>query len=278
VLANSLVASILILLHVRQLYWNVRKGPGCLSYGGDILFVGIVANYAAVTADTFSSELGILSKSQPRLITSPTLRKVPPGTNGGVTLTGILAGALGAFTIALASLMLPFCPVSSVHGFTRTGLDGGLAWGWPEKGLWVLAVTLWGTLGSIVDSILGGLLQASVVDKRSGKIVEGSGGQKVLIHTAAVQPTGLRDVTVRKGSALRVTEDALNAVTTRTSETSNNYYGDDKNVKYESRKLECGYNLLDNNGVNLLMAAIMSIGGMAVASYIWNVPLQSVWN
>lgn len=31
----------------------------------------------------------------------------------------------------------------------------------------------------MLDSFLGGWLQASVVDKRSGKIVEGSGGQKV---------------------------------------------------------------------------------------------------
>jgi hypothetical protein len=44
---------------------------------------------------------------------------------------------------------------------------------------WVLAVTVWGALGSVLDSILGGLLQASVVDKRSGKIVEGTGGGKV---------------------------------------------------------------------------------------------------
>lgn len=40
-------------------------------------------------------------------------------------------------------------------------------------------MTLWGALGSVLDSVLGGLLQASVVDKRSGKVVEGSGGRKV---------------------------------------------------------------------------------------------------
>lgn len=40
-------------------------------------------------------------------------------------------------------------------------------------------MTVWGLLGSVLDSVLGGLLQASVVDKRSGKVVEGSGGRKV---------------------------------------------------------------------------------------------------
>jgi len=189
-----------------------------------------------------------------------------------------MAGALGAFTIALTSLMLPFCRLSSVNGFTRTGLDGGLAWGWREKSLWILAVTLWGTLGSVVDSILGGLLQASVVDKRTGKIVEGSGGRKVLLHPGAQQPIGLGDVSVREGSALRVTEDVLNTVTAGAPGISNNSLGDNQDMEHKSRKLECGYDLLDNNAVNMLMAAIMSIGGMAVASYIWDVPLQSVWN
>ncbi|QVM10470.1 hypothetical protein D8B26_005130 [Coccidioides posadasii str. Silveira] len=180
VLANSVVASILILLHTYQLYQNRGHGPQCFAYGGDLLMVGIVANYAAVAADTYSSELGILSKSPPRLITSLTLRKVPRGTNGGVTLVGLGAGALGAFTIAITSLLLlPFCPSGSLPEFTKTGFDGGRAWGPREKIAWVVAVTVWGTLGSVLDSVLGGLLQATVVDKRSGKVVEGEGGSKV---------------------------------------------------------------------------------------------------
>ena len=122
-------------------------------------------NYAAVAADTFSSELGILSKSNPRLITSPTLRVVPPGTNGGVTGTGLLAGVLGASIVAVASaLLLP---------------GGGDSYSLVERGQWVLAMTAWGGLGSVLDSLLGGMLQASVVDKRTGKVVEGTGGEKV---------------------------------------------------------------------------------------------------
>jgi uncharacterized membrane protein len=122
-------------------------------------------NYAAVAADTFSSELGILSKSTPRLITSLTLRKVPPGTNGGVTPAGLAAGLLGSFTIALTSaVFLPFCADES---------------GIQDRAVWTVAMTFWGLLGSVLDSVLGGLLQASVVDKRSGKVVEGSGGRKV---------------------------------------------------------------------------------------------------
>ena len=96
VLANSLMSSILTLMHAYQLRKRqdavvagaVPEGQFCYGWGGDLLVVGIIANYAAVTADTFSSELGILARSEPRLITSLSLRKVPRGTNGGVTAWG----------------------------------------------------------------------------------------------------------------------------------------------------------------------------------------------
>ncbi len=127
------------------------------------------SNYAAVAADTFASELGILSKSRPRLVTSRTLREVPPGTNGGVTLFGTLAGFLGSFLVAFTSaLFLPFCR-NTRHG----------SMGPQQLAIWVGLMTVWGGLGSLLDSFLGGWLQASVVDVRSGKVVEGPGGRKV---------------------------------------------------------------------------------------------------
>lgn len=48
------------------------------------------------------------------------------------------------------------------------------------------------------------------------------------------------------------------------------------NEKSSSRKMEAGRTLLDNNGVNLAMAAIMAFGGMAIASWFWEVPLRSI--
>ncbi|KAL2011144.1 hypothetical protein VTN00DRAFT_3862 [Thermoascus crustaceus] len=271
VLANSIVASVLTLLHTKLLLFSRRDGAEkeeqCFSYGGDVgdlLTVGIVANYAAVAADTFASELGILSKSKPRLITSPTLRVVPPGTNGGVTATGLLASLFGAFTIALTSaVLLPFC---------------AQGWGDKERIFWVLAVTLWGGLGSVVDSFLGGWLQASVVDKRTGKIVEGSGGQKVLVHPSSTKPAGTPDTVIEKErSSIGKTEAVANTATLRgsrvTGTSTGTQPGRDHEHEHESRRVESGIDLLDNNAVNVLMAAIMSVGGMAVASYVWGVPL-----
>lgn len=43
-----------------------------------------------------------------------------------------------------------------------------------------------------------------------------------------------------------------------------------------SRQIESGLDLLDNNAVNLLMALVMSVGGMLVASVVWGLPLRSI--
>ena len=189
------------------------------------------SNYAAVAADTFSSELGILSTSPPRLITSP-WRSVPPGTNGGVTTTGIQAGLLGASIISVtATLLMPFCSTSPP--------SQNAGWAIHSKITFAVSVTL---IGSLLDSLLGALLQASVVDVRSGKIVEGDGGGKVPIH--AIAPT----TTAEKK------EDSAQ----------------------ESRRIEVGHDILSNNGVNLLMASIMSGLAIVGTAWVWGVPLGKV--
>ena len=43
-----------------------------------------------------------------------------------------------------------------------------------------------------------------------------------------------------------------------------------------SRYVESGLGLLDNNAVNVLMATIMSIGGMCLASFMWGTPFSSI--
>lgn len=40
---------------------------------------------------------------------------------------------------------------------------------------------------------------------------------------------------------------------------------------HESRRVETGRDLLDNNMVNVSMAALMSLGGMAGSAWLWNV-------
>lgn len=171
---SSLVALILYLSSTKYL-----EGTAWTDIHGIMPFG--YSQYAAVAADTFSSELGILSRSPPRLLTSLNFRQVPPGTNGGISLIGTLAGFGGGLVVALTSVALtPFCSASTsgLRG-PATGFEGGSGWGWQEKGALVVAVTIWGGLGSLLDSALGGWFQESVVDKTTGKVVEGVGGKKV---------------------------------------------------------------------------------------------------
>jgi uncharacterized protein (TIGR00297 family) len=100
-------------------------------------FAGVMAT---VTADTWATELGILSKNPPRLITSG--RTVAPGTSGGITIGGMLASSAGALLIGCVLLLLAAIELGS--------------W-WP----WLLMVALVGGLaGSLADSLLGATVQA----------------------------------------------------------------------------------------------------------------------
>lgn len=95
---------------------------------------------AAANADTWATELGVLSAVKPRLIT--TGKVVETGTSGGVTLPGSLASLGGAAFIALLAVLFP--PAGA--GLSPLGVFG--------------LVTVGGVLGSAVDSLLGATVQA----------------------------------------------------------------------------------------------------------------------
>ncbi|MBO9310671.1 MAG: DUF92 domain-containing protein [Chloroflexus sp.] len=105
-------------------------------------FVGLMAT---VTADTWATELGVLSPHQPRLIT--TRQPVPPGTSGGVTLMGTTAAAAGGLLIGITMFL-----------FSWLMLPGGsLPW-------WMIVAGLLGGLGgALFDSLLGATVQAIYV-------------------------------------------------------------------------------------------------------------------
>lgn len=297
-LANSGVASVLTLLHAYQLYQREQGlvpsygiDDNCYAWPGDLLVVGIIANYAAVAADTFSSELGILSKSRPRLITSWNLRKVPPGTNGGVTAFGLAAGFLGSLVIVAASMALtPFCKPTS----TKSYPPYEMGWGIRSRNRFAFAMALWGALGSVLDSFLGGWLQQSVVDTRSGRIVEGEGGKKVLVSKAGPNSMHYKKRAEVKANILH--GDGKDAIPVQPANDEAIEKDLDKKMggmdKYDARKkfrkpsfgdekpsrvVESGsLGFLDNNEVNFLMALTMSLGAMAVAGWFWDVPLSSI--
>ncbi len=68
-----------------------------LAWASSTMFLAAVCE---ATADTVSSEVGQAFGGKPMMLTS--LRPVPPGTDGGVSLVGTAAGILAAALVALA--------------------------------------------------------------------------------------------------------------------------------------------------------------------------------
>jgi uncharacterized protein (TIGR00297 family) len=87
------------------------------------LFLGSVASAAA---DTVASEIGVVGK-QPVLIT--TMEKVPPGTNGGITLIGEATATVAAFIIGITAFVMGVAPdlqmvlICAFAGFVGTNID-----------------------------------------------------------------------------------------------------------------------------------------------------------
>ena len=114
----------------------------------------ILGHYACCNGDTWASELGILSKSDPILIT--TGRRVPKGTNGGISSYGTFASLIAGFSVGLVYYLgsLPFS-VGSAY----------------SSQLWIIPLaTFAGVLGSIVDSLMGATLQYSAIDAKTGLV------------------------------------------------------------------------------------------------------------
>jgi uncharacterized protein (TIGR00297 family) len=124
----------------------------------------MVGALAAANADTWATELGVLARRAPRLIT--TLRPVPKGTSGGVTIAGLAAAAGGGVTVGLvailAALLAPFVPLSLPVGLpSLRGIE--LAFVSATAYALVFGALLFGLVGlvgSLVDSLLGATLQA----------------------------------------------------------------------------------------------------------------------
>ena len=67
-------------------------------------WVGFAASLAAVNADTWATELGVLNPTPPRIVTD-LKRRVEKGTSGGVSLWGTFASLLGASVIAFPAAL-----------------------------------------------------------------------------------------------------------------------------------------------------------------------------
>ncbi|MHA1369722.1 MAG: DUF92 domain-containing protein [Promethearchaeota archaeon] len=110
------------------------------------LYTAIITSIATVNADTWATEIGVLSKANPRWILNPGM-KVEPGTSGGITLLGSIAGLLGSSLIAIFGLGIGITvgsiPVQDILEFIVT----------------FSIISLIGFGGTMIDSVLGATIQ-----------------------------------------------------------------------------------------------------------------------
>jgi len=146
VLANGGLPTALALVHA-----GLAQAGGLAAAAP--LAAAILAYYATCSGDTWASELGVLSREPPRLVTTGEV--VAAGTNGGVSLAGTAASAAGGLLVG--AVFAAFCalPTGAPLLPPRAALALGL---------------LSGLLGSLVDSVLGATVQYSGVDEVSGKV------------------------------------------------------------------------------------------------------------
>ncbi|MCE7735227.1 MAG: DUF92 domain-containing protein [Candidatus Heimdallarchaeota archaeon] len=120
------------------------------------LFLFIAISFASSAADTWATEIGTTSKSDPRWIFN--LKKsVPKGTSGAVTVLGTSATALGAIFIAILYGILVAIGIQDISG---------------DIGLFIILISIGGTMGSLIDTVLGASYQSVYQCPQCDKITE----------------------------------------------------------------------------------------------------------
>ncbi len=142
VLANGGIPALLVLL------WHFAPQPFWY-----FLYLGAIA---AVTADTWATEIGLLARRPPRLITS--WQVVAIGTSGAISSMGMLGAFMGACCIALIGWALRFD--DPIHAFDWRG---------------IVLITLGGVLANLCDSLLGATIQAQQACRVCRKVSEKKG-------------------------------------------------------------------------------------------------------
>lgn len=162
--------------------YGLADSLGIDERGKTILFAAFIGAIATVTADTWATEIGVLSKAPPRMITSG--RVVPAGTSGAITWLGTFTSFTGAAFIGavvnVGTILVAL--VTQGAALTQTTFNTVLG-----AGYWVVLVaSAGGLLGSLFDSFLGATVQAiyfSEYDERqTEKQVDSQGNPTHLVR------------------------------------------------------------------------------------------------
>ncbi|MDE1846108.1 MAG: DUF92 domain-containing protein [Candidatus Micrarchaeota archaeon] len=156
VIANGIIPLLIVVFY----YFNATANLVPQGF----LLVSYVASVAAITADKFSSEIGVLGGRPWMLLT---MRKVKQGTSGAVTAFGFGAGLLGSLLIGIS--------LSSTINY----------------GFLLVVVMISGLLGNIVDSILGFFEEKGIGNKFTSNFAcsfAGWGASMILLIVLGIKP------------------------------------------------------------------------------------------
>ncbi|KAF8582403.1 hypothetical protein K439DRAFT_1391736 [Ramaria rubella] len=174
---SALVASVLwSALFVPNSFWSQVLPQSIVSRGSPLnidqqcpvsssvpysrfLVFAAIGHFACCLGDTLASELGILSPTRPILIT--TLRSVPPGTNGGMSLVGTTVSFLGGGIIGLSVAVTMLVQSQACREQSLNLLMTLSGWGLAGGGI-----------GSLLDSLMGATIQRTRYSKSSKKILQ----------------------------------------------------------------------------------------------------------
>lgn len=119
--------------HERGMENVLSNGLGPMAFAILSFFVGpgpFLSSIAAITSDTFASEIGVLGKGKPVYLGD--MKPARAGTSGAISVMGTIASAVGAMVIGLTTIF--------VFGFNPTQ---------------ALIIGVAGFLGSVADTFLG---------------------------------------------------------------------------------------------------------------------------
>ncbi|GJE88171.1 integral membrane protein DUF92-domain-containing protein [Phanerochaete sordida] len=137
--------------------WCPAAPPESASFSRALLFVTL-GHFACCLGDTLASELGILSRTPPLLIT--TFKPVPPGTNGGMSATGTIASLMGGVVMGLTMSATLLLESSACRRHWTTVLLPLVSWG-----------AFGGLFGSLVDSLMGATIQRTRFSSSTRRIL-----------------------------------------------------------------------------------------------------------
>ncbi|XP_055959463.1 transmembrane protein 19 [Patella vulgata] len=163
VICNGGVATQLAVLYILETGCKEITINFSTNYSSSWLAIAVLSSLACSCGDTFASEIGsVIGTGDPWLIMS--FRKVPRGTNGGVSIVGTISSLIGGLLVGVAYYIMLVLRCTDLML-----LDSPAQW--PI----IIIGVIGGGLGSIIDSILGSTFQYSGFNKNLKRVVEHQG-------------------------------------------------------------------------------------------------------